>query len=326
MSNQDTAHSRSKAEFIHQQDKPAGNNQKADTHIMPSIILIPILLLVDSLHFVFARLLFPLSPPSVSVLFVLSIATLEVGVFAVLQKKLNWDEIRRNLWLFVTLGLLISASTTINYGAVEYIDPGIASVLSQAGTVWTVLFGLLWLKETLKSGQILGAVLAVSGIFLVNFQAGNYVQIGSLLVLLSSALYALHAALAKKFSEDMDLTNFFFARLAFSSASILIFSIFMGSLALPQPSAWPYIILAGTFDVAVSRALYYMALRRLKLTVHTLILTLSPVMAILLSAALFGSKLTLRQVVGGMIVLSGVMMVAVWRERQKPAETPVTSQ
>jgi len=282
---------------------------------MPTIVIIPILLFVDSLHFVFARLLFPLSPPSVSVLFVLSVATLEVGIFGALTKRLNWSEVRRKLWLFIILGLLISSSTTINYGAVEYIDPGIAAVLSQTGTVWAVLFGLIWLKEVLRPGQILGTVLAVGGIFLVNFQAGDYVQIGSLLVLLSSALYALHAALAKKFSEDLDLTNFFFARLAFSTAAILLFSTFTGSLAVPQSSAWPYIVLAGTFDVAVSRALYYIALRRLKLTVHTIILTLSPVIAILLSALLFNSKLTPQQAIGGVIVLGGVMMVAIWRDR-----------
>lgn len=292
---------------------------------MPSIILIPILLLVDSLHFVFARLLHPLSPPSVSVLFMLSIATLEVGIFAIITKRLNWSEVRSNLWLFVSLGLLISTSTTINYEAVKFIDPGIASVLSQTGTVWAVLFGLVWLKETLKPGQILGALLAVVGIFLVNFQAGDYVQIGSLLVLVSSALYALHAALAKKFSQELDLTNFFFARLAFSTASILLFSSLNGTLALPQAKAWPFIILAGTFDVAISRALYYIALRRLKLTVHTIILTLSPVIAVLLSAALFGSKLTLQQAIGGLIVLGGVMLVAIWRERSTSAAEPVES-
>jgi len=282
---------------------------------MPSILLISILLFVDSLHFIFARLLHPHSPPSVSVVFVLTVATLEVGAYGFLTKQINWREIKNNLWLFVSLGLLISASTTINYEAVDYIDPGIASVIAQTGTVWAVLFGLLWLKEDLNSKQFFGAALAVGGIFLVNFQAGNYVQIGTLLVLLSSALYALHAALTKKFSESINLTNFFFARLAFSTLSIVLFSLFTGSLALPQASAWPYLLLAGTIDVTISRTLYYIALRRLKLTVHTIILTLSPVIAILLSAALFNSTLSPRQIIGGMIVLAGVLIVAVWRNR-----------
>lgn len=286
---------------------------------MPSIFLIVALLVVDSLHFIFARLLYPHSPPTVSVLFVLAVATLEVGGYAWLTGRLRWREIRARWWLFAAIGLLIAASTSINYRAVAFIDPGIAAVLAQTGTVWAVLFGLLWLRESLTPAQIVGAALAMVGVFVVNYQAGDYVQTGSLLVLLSSALYALHAALTKKFSEEMDLTTFFFARLLFSTAAIFLFNAFTGALAIPQASAWPFILLAGTIDVAISRAMYYFALRRLKLTVHTILLTLSPVIAILWALLLFDSHLTARQGVGGLVVLAGVLMVALLREPEQAA-------
>ena len=280
-----------------------------------NIFLIPALLIVDSLHFIFARLLHPLSPPSVSVLFVLLTATIEVGLFGFLSKQIKLTDIKRKLWFFASLGILIAASTTINYEAVEFIDPGVASVLSQTGTVWAVLFGLLWLREEMSPAQIFGGLLAMAGVFIVNYQSGNYVQIGSLLVILSAALYALHAALTKKFSEDIDLTTFFFARLAFSTAAILVFNAFSGSLSFPGKAAWPFILLAGTIDVAVSRWLYYTALRKLKLTVHTIILTLSPVIAVLWALALFDSHLTSQQIFGGLLVLAGVLAVGLSRKR-----------
>lgn len=284
-----------------------------------NIFLIPALLVVDSLHFIFARLLHPLSPPTVSVTFVLLTATVEVGAYGLLTKQLKLAEVRLKLWFFAALGILIAASTTINYEAVEFIDPGVASMLSQTGTVWAVLFGLLWLREDLAPAQIFGALLAMAGVFVVNYQEGDYVRIGSLLVVLSAALYALHAALTKKFSEDIDLTTFFFARLAFSTVTIFLFSAVSGTVALPARAAWPYILLAGTIDVAVSRFLYYIALRRLKLTVHTIILTLSPVMAVLWSFILFDSHLSPQQIVGGLIVLAGVLVVGLGRKRQRNA-------
>jgi uncharacterized membrane protein len=42
------------------------------------------------------------------------------------------------------------------------------------------------------------------------------------------------------------------------------------------------------------------------------------VIAILLSSLLFNSKLSLQQMVGGVIVLAGVLIVALWRSRLKP--------
>jgi drug/metabolite transporter (DMT)-like permease len=282
-----------------------------------SILLILALLIVDSLHFIFARLLHPLAPPTVSVLFVLLIATVEVGVFGLISRQIKISELKGKLWFFIALGILIAGSTTINYEAVEFIDPGVASMLAQTGTVWAVLFGLLWLREELSRMQVLGTLLAMVGVFIVNYQSGDYVQFGSLLVILSAALYALHAALTKKFSEDIDLTTFFFFRLAFSTLAIFVFSALGGSLAWPAKAAWPYILLAGTIDVAVSRWLYYTALRRLKLTVHTIILTMSPVMAILWSFILFDSHLSPQQIIGGLIVLGGVLIVGLGRNRQK---------
>ena len=278
-----------------------------------NIFLIPALLIVDSIHFILARLLHPLSPPTVSVTFVLLVATLEVSAYGLVSRQLHFEELKRKWWLFAAIGVLIAGSTTINYSAVEFIDPGVASMLAQTGTVWAVLFGLLWLREELNRAQIFGAVLAMAGVFIVNYQAGDYVRIGSLLVLLSAALYALHAALTKKFTEEINLTTFFFARLLTSTAAILVFTTVTGNLAWPAKAAWPYILLAGSVDVTVSRFLYYFALRRLKLTVHTILLTLSPVLAILWSLLLFDSHLTARQIVGGLIVLIGVLIVGLRR-------------
>ncbi len=280
-----------------------------------NIMLIPILLVVDSLHFIFARLLHPLSPPGVSVLFVLLTATVEVGMVGAISKQLNFSEIKRNWWLFAAIGVLIATSTTINYQAVEFIDPGIASLLAQTGAVWAVLFGLIWLREDLNRSQAIGGLLALVGVFIVNYKAGDYVQIGSLLVILSAALYAFHSALTKKFSGDIGLTSFFFARLLASSAAIFLFTFFSRSLVWPSRAAWPYILLTGTIDVAVSRYLYYFALRKVRLTVLTIILTLSPVVAILWSTILFNSKLSSQQIIGGIIVIAGVLIVGLRRNR-----------
>ena len=282
-----------------------------------SVLVIPLLLIIDSLHFIFARLLHPLSPPIVSVFFVLLIATIEVGIFGALRRELNFSDIKRKWWLFATIGVLIAGSTVINYQAVEFIDPGIASLLAQTGAVWAVLFGLIWLRDDLNRSQGIGGVLALTGVFIVNYKAGDYVQLGSLLVVLSAAMYALHSALTKKFSEDIGLTTFFFARLVTSTAAIFLFSTFSGSLSWPSTDAWPYILLAGTVDVAVSRFLYYYALRKARLTVLTIILTLSPVVAILWSVFLFDSRLSSQQVIGGVIVLTGVLIVGLRRKREK---------
>ena len=52
-------------------------------------ILISALLILDSLHFVFARLLLPHIPPMASAMYVMSIATVVVGLFGLIRKRLH---------------------------------------------------------------------------------------------------------------------------------------------------------------------------------------------------------------------------------------------
>ncbi|MFQ5613910.1 MAG: EamA family transporter [Anaerolineae bacterium] len=185
-----------------------------------SPLIVSLLLLVDSLHFVFARLLLPHLPPSASAFYVLGVAT---------------------------------------------------------------------------------------GVFIITFQPGDYLRIGSLLVLVSTFLHALHAALVKRYGGRLDFTAFFLFRLASTTGFLFVIAAVRGGLVWPGSRAWLLLALVGTVDVIVSRALYYLALRRLRMSLHSIVLTLSPVATILWSMLLFGSRPSLQELLGG---LAGILILS----------------
>ena len=90
---------------------------------------------------------------------------------------------------------------------------------------------------------------------------------------------------------------------------LLLFTSIRGQLIWPSWEAWRFLILAGTIDVVFSRVLYYLALRRLQMSFHTIILTLSPVITIIWSLILFSEKPTAQSFVGGAAVILGVVIV-----------------
>ena len=67
-------------------------------------------------------------------------------------------------------------------------------------------------------------------------------------------------------------------------------------------------------DVTLSRSIYYLALRRLNLSIHTLVLTLSPVVAILWTIVIFKIYPSTQQLIGGFIVIIGLLIVGKYRE------------
>ena len=80
------------------------------------------LLIVDSLHFIFARLLLPHISPGASAMYVLAIGTVEIGLLGLIRGRLRLRALRDHLGFFLALGLLVGVSTNINYQAVAFID------------------------------------------------------------------------------------------------------------------------------------------------------------------------------------------------------------
>ena len=275
----------------------------------PITIVVTFLLLSNSLHFVFARLLLPYLPGGTSAFFVLGAATIEIAVLLTLRRQICFRVLLRHIWFFIGIGFLVAISTSLNYIAVAFIDPGTAQLLVQSSTVFALGLSLIWLRERLNRYQWLGAVLSISGTFVISFQVGNYLRLGSFLVLTSAFMYALHAAVVKRYGEEIDFANFFFFRVASTAGFLLLFVVGRGEFIWPTGQAWVILFLAATFDVVVSRALYYVALRRLQMSSHAIVLTLTPVITILWSLALFGEIPTLQGLIGGTAVITGVLMV-----------------
>jgi drug/metabolite transporter (DMT)-like permease len=278
-------------------------------------LLIVAMLLADSVHYVFARLLLPLVPPGSSALFVLAIATVEVALYGLARKQLNLRAFREHKWSLLAIGFLVATATNLSFQAVRFIDPGTASMLSQTTVLFALGFSLLWLRERFTLAQAAGAVLALAGALLITFQRGDYLRVGALIVISSSFLYALHAAVSKRYIGDMDFLDFFFFRLLCSTAFLFPLAWSTGDLVWPASRAWPLLLLVGTVDVAVSRALYYVVLQRLKLSVHAIALTASPLLAVIWAMLLFDAHPTLRQLLGGVAVILGTLVVVSQRTR-----------
>ncbi|MCY4117939.1 MAG: DMT family transporter [Caldilineaceae bacterium] len=284
------------------------------------------LLMIDSMHFVFARLLFPYIEPGLGAFYVISFAALEVGLLGLVLGRLRLAPLLR-LWpAFVAIGLCVAASTNLNYAAMAFIDPGVAAMVSRMAVLFSLGLGMLWLGERFNLVQGAGALLALIGLAVISFQPGDYFGLGTIMVLASTFLYALHTALTKRYTGEVDLLCFFFYRLLLTAAILALANGVRGNFALPSAQALPFILLVATVDIVISRFLYYWALRQLDMSVFSIALAASPVAAILWSLFLFDVFPGRQQLLGGAGILVGVVLVTavpvLQRRRLRTGATP----
>jgi drug/metabolite transporter (DMT)-like permease len=188
-------------------------------------------------------------------------------------------------------------------------------MLSRASILFSLCFGLFWLKEHLTRVQLLGAFVAIAGVFTIAYQPADYLRLGSVMILCSTFMYALHAAIIKRWGEQMGFIDFFFFRLLCTTSIMFLSALGRQSLVFPEGKVWLLLLLVGTADVAVSRSLYYLALRRLKMSIHAIVLALSPVAAIGWALLLFDTFPNAQQLIGGAAVIAGVLLVVLVKAR-----------
>lgn len=276
----------------------------------PSMLVIG-LLLVDSLYYIFARLLLPLLPPAAGAMYMMVLGTALIAVLV--RGRLDWGVLRRHGWLFLAVGLLVGVNTNMGFVAVRYVDPGTASLLSRTSILFGVALGVAWLGERLGRLEILGAVIAVAGVLAISFQPGDYLRWGSLIVIASTALYALHSALVKRFAGEIPFGEFMFFRVGSVATVLVVLALAQGAVVWPTPVAWGWLVVAAAVNVVLSRGVYYLALRRLDMSLLTIILTLTPVVTWLWSIVAFGGRPTGIEIAGGVATLAGVLLVTASR-------------
>lgn len=137
-----------------------------------------------------------------------------------------------------------------------FIDAGTAALLGKTSVLFGLGLSLLWLRERLTRLEVMGAVVAIVGVFAVTFQPVDILRSGSLLVLASALMYELHTAIVKRYGSEIDFVHFFTLRLIATAGFLFLFAAGRGELMWPDLPTWALLLAAGTIDVVISRALF----------------------------------------------------------------------
>ena len=87
----------------------------------------------------------------------------------------------------------------INYGIQIGVSPGIASLIIQLSVFFTMGWGLVLSRERVRKAQIVGALLALSGLAgIICTQEGHHAVLGVMLIVLSALAWSMGNVIIKK--------------------------------------------------------------------------------------------------------------------------------
>lgn len=194
-----------------------------------------------------------------------------------------------------------------------------ASILSAAIPLFTVLLAALYLKEKITPPQWGGLILGTIGVLLISLKGGtinNSSFLGDLFVLASCLLWGIYVIQLKRAEKAVKLPNEFFTAmtLAIGAAMSLPFAIIeIIYSGLPQ---WTLksslsLLYVGVPSTVFAYLFWNQAMKSVSAASAGLLINFLPLMEVLTSVVLLGEELTLRVILGGMLILFGVF----WAER-----------
>ena len=217
------------------------------------------------------------------------------------------------------LGILYALSAEFLFLAYDYLSPGIASTIFFSYPIIVALVLILFYKEKLTIPTLLSLLLVVAGVGVLSIKKGealNYIGLG--ISLLGALVYALYILIVNKVRIESSGVKISFYSMLFSSLYLLIESLLLRESIII--SSWALagdLTLFAIITTSLSLVTLVYAVRYIGSTPTAIMGAFEPIVAVLISVGLFGEQLTPSLVIGGMVIITGVLIDILFRKHPK---------
>ncbi len=206
-----------------------------------------------------------------------------------------------------------------------YIPSGLASILNATTPLFTVLVMAAAGDEKLHARRVVGIVTGLIGVIILHgqdvhgqgvhgqdlgFQSGE--GVGILLCLAAAFSYGLSALYARrKLSNSPPLATATFQLLASALMMTIVAAVFERPWQLPMPGVTTWLAMIGlaALSTALAYIVFFQVLRRSGSTNVMLVTLLIPVTAILLGYLVLGESISLREMIGALVIGSALLLM-----------------
>ena len=234
---------------------------------------------------------------------------------AIYRREFKWLGTRQ-LILSMLCGFLLALDLWLYHYAIEYIGPGLGTILPNFQVFILAGIGILFLREPLRLVFILSLPLAFVGLFMivgVNWdQLGQTYRIGIYFGLAAAMVYAAFLLILRKLQSDQAGVSFFYVLMMVSFCTVFFLAAEMvcsqSSFKIPDLQSFFALIALGLFSQSIGWILITNALPKVRASLSGLILLLQPSGAFVWDVLFFQRPTTLVNWLGVLLALTAIYL------------------
>ena len=227
-------------------------------------------------------------------------------------------KLKRDLLSGIVPGIFLFAGTAMQQLGIMTTSAAKAGFLTSLYLVLVPLIGLFFGKKINKWVWI-GVALALLGVFYLSVDMELSIQSGDIYMIIGALFWAVQILALDHFSTGTDSLNLAFGQFLTTALLSLVFSLVVeGNSLFIDGIAWGPILYSGIIVVAIGFTLQVFGQSKVNPTLASLIMSLEAVFALLSGMLVLGERLTVREWLGGLLMMAAVILVQVKGQQQKP--------
>ena len=246
------------------------------------------------------------------------LAALILSPFCLREIWQNIGVVKENLFYFFRQGVFMTGGGVLLYLALNYTTAINVSLVNSTQPALTVLCARLIVGDKINRFQFLGIVAAMTGVTIMVTRAeisilmGLEFNIGDLITILATAVYAMYAVNIRKMPNDLGLFPSVFVILILGSIFLLPIYIWETVFIRPVPFSVTFMVSTVTLAVLVSilsLALWNKGNAIIGHNRASIFVNLFPVFSAILAFIFLGERVFLYHIIGAGFVCAGIFMV-----------------
>ena len=235
-------------------------------------------------------------------------ALLLAGYFLVTKQKIEFKEIKKELVLLLLSGVAMGINWILLFEAYKYTTISAATLSYYFAPVIVTVACPLLFREKLTRKQIVCFILSTVGLVLIigiDGISGSGTHLLGILLGLGAAVFYATVILLNKFIKKVEGIKRTFLQFLAAIVTLFPYVACTGGMHLEvlDTKGWVSLLIVGLVHTGITYCLYFSALKELNGQEVAILSYLDPLVAVIISVAVLGEKMTFLQLIGGILIL-----------------------
>lgn len=235
-------------------------------------------------------------------------------IYEKLKESKHPDASRKSIAISIISGIVISFNWLFLFQSYKYTSIAVATLTYYTAPIFVILLSPFVLKEKITISSIISVIIAMVGLVLIinpealkNTMAGEEVK-GIIFALMAAVLYA-SVVLMNKFNNKIDSLDKTTIQMISAAIILLPFVSLRDIVSINSSFNWIIILIIASVHTGLAYFLYFSSIQQISAQKVSLLSYIDPISAVIFGMIFFSEKLSLMQVMGGILILLSTFLM-----------------